>query len=77
VKHKAIDTILQYTAYGNADRNNGGTAKLANIGLAVTYVKRISSGRGVAGTFNGRGVVKFYPPSRAEKRKEREDFFNL
>jgi len=33
VKHKTIDTIQHYTAYGNADTNNRGTAILEKMGL--------------------------------------------
>ena len=77
VKHKTIDTIQYYTAYVNAGTNNRGTAILAKKGLPITNIKRIPSGRGIAGTFNGLWVVKVFAPSGAEKRKEREDFFNV
>ena len=36
VKHKTIDTIQHYTAYGNAGTNNRGTAVLARMVLPVT-----------------------------------------
>jgi len=53
VKYKTIDTIQNYTAYVNAGTNNRGTAVLAKKGLTITNIKRIPSGRGIAGTFNG------------------------
>jgi len=52
-------------------------AILAKMGLPVTNIKRIPSGRGIAGTFNGLWIVNVYVPSGIEKRKKREDIFNV
>ena len=72
VKHSTIDTIQRYTAYVNACMNNSGTAILAKVGLPISKLKRIPSGRRISGTFNGLWIVNVYIPSGVEKRKERE-----
>jgi len=45
-------------------------------GLTLTNVRRLPSGRGMAGTFKGTCNVNVFAPSRAEKKHERENFYN-
>jgi exonuclease III len=44
-------------------------------GITLTNIRRLPSGRGLAGTFNGTCFVNMYAPSGAEKQ-EKETFHN-
>jgi len=52
-----------------------GTAILVKDGIPITDIKRIPSGRGMAGILNGIWIVNIYAPSGAEKKNERETFY--
>jgi len=52
-----------------------GTAILLKEGLCLQNVKRLPSGRSIAGLFKDTWIINIYAPSGAEKRQEREVFF--
>ena len=64
-----------YTAYVNEGTDKRGTAILLKEGLCMQNVKRLPSGRGIAGLFKDTWIVIIYAPSGAEKRQERDAFF--
>jgi exonuclease III len=45
-------------------------------GIPITDIKRIPSGRGMAAILNGTWIVNIYAPFGAEKKNERETFYN-
>jgi hypothetical protein len=45
-------------------------------GLHATGIQRLPTGRGIACKINGIHMINIYTPSGAERRKERESFFN-
>jgi hypothetical protein len=71
-----IETIHWYTKFLNIGAEQRGTAILVKDGLTITHIKRLPSGRGIAGTYNGTWFVNLYAPSGAEKKHERETFYN-
>jgi exonuclease III len=64
-----------YTAFVNEGIDRRGTAILLKEGLCLQNVKRLPSGRGIAGLFKDTWIMNIYAPSGAEKRQEREAFF--
>jgi len=77
VTQPRFDNLRGYTAYTNIGANRRGTAILAREHLPLTRTVSLPSGRGIAVSFQGVWLVNIYAPSGAEKRQEREDFFNL
>jgi exonuclease III len=77
VTQSHFDNLRGYTAYTNTGTTRRGTAVLARDHLILTDIVRIPTGRGVEADFHGVWLVKIYAPSGAEKRQEREDFFNF
>jgi exonuclease III len=67
--------LYNYTAYVNEGLDKRGTAILTRQGLYMKNIKRLPSGRGIAGQFKDTYIINVYAPSGAEKRREREDFF--
>jgi exonuclease III len=57
-----------YTAYVNTGIGKRGTAILMKEGLNLENVKRLPTGRGIAGLFKDTWIVNIYAPSGAEKR---------
>jgi exonuclease III len=76
VTRGGLTTLLRYTAHTNIRTERRGTAFLAKHGLVLSDIRRIPSGRGIAATYNGMRIINLYVPSTAEKRKEREIFYN-
>jgi exonuclease III len=72
----SITEIPRYNAWVNIGTEKRGTATLAREGLPVCDEKRLSSGRGLAVKIKGIWYVNVYAPSGAERRVEREHFFN-
>jgi exonuclease III len=68
--------IRQNTAYMNEGRDRRGTAILAKEGITITNIKRIPTGKGIAAMFNRTWILNIYAPSGAEKKNERERFYN-
>jgi exonuclease III len=54
-----------------------GKAILTRDHLSLTNIVRLPTGRGIAADLKGVWLVNIYAPSGAEKRQEREDFFNF
>jgi exonuclease III len=77
VTQPVFDNLRGYTAYNNTEKTRRGTAILAINHLTLTNILRLPTGRGLAADFQGVWLVNIYAPSGAEKRQEREDFFNF
>jgi len=77
VTKPVFDNLRGYTAYTNVGTTRRGTAILAREHLTLTRTISLPSGRGIAATFQGVSLVNIYAPSGLEKRREREEFFNL
>jgi exonuclease III len=71
-----LDIIRRYTIYTNVGTEQRGTAIMVKHGLTLQNIRRLPTGRGLAGTFQGICVMNVYAPSGAEKRKEKEQFNN-
>jgi exonuclease III len=48
---------------------------MIKVGLSISNIKRLSSGRRMAAIFNGTWIINIYAPSGAEKKTERERFY--
>jgi len=48
---------------------------MTKVGLSISNIKRLPSGRGMAAIFNGTWIINIYAPSGAEKKTERERFY--
>jgi exonuclease III len=71
-----IETLHGYTTHINIATEMRGTAFMVKAGIILTQVRRLSSGQGIAGIINGTCFVKDYAPSGAERKQEREYFYN-
>ena len=67
--------IYGYDTHLNVGVDHRGTAIIVKEGLTLTNIKRLPSGRGIAGLFNDTCLVNIYAPSGAGNRQERENFF--
>jgi exonuclease III len=76
VTHTKITSFRRYNTYVNVGTENRGTAILAKEGLPLTNTNSLPSGRGIAVNFEGIKIINIYNPSGAEKRMEREAFYN-
>jgi len=72
-----LDTLRGYVAQNNTGTNGRGTAIVTSENKLLTNVVRIPSGRGIAAELQGVWLVNIYAPSGAEKKIEREAFFNI
>jgi exonuclease III len=77
VTQPKFDNLRSYTAYTNIGTNRRGTAILASGHLPLTRTLSLLSGRVIAASFQGVRLVNIYALSGAEKRQEREHYFNL
>jgi exonuclease III len=73
----SLDSLRGYEAHINTGTNGRGTAIVAREGIPLMNVSRIPSDRGMAAELQGVGIVNIYAPSGAEKKQEREIFFNI
>jgi exonuclease III len=73
----SLDTPVGYKAYTNVGTNGCGTAIVTRDNLTLHNIVRLPSGRGIAAEFQGLWLVNVYAPSGAEKKQERETFFNI
>jgi hypothetical protein len=71
-----LSAIRRYTAYMNEGTDRRWTAILVKDGIPITDIKRIPSDKGMAAILNGTWIVNIYAPSGAEKKNERETFYN-
>jgi exonuclease III len=70
-----IHILRGYTTYLNEGTERRGTA-IAVEGIHITDTKTITSGRGIAVKYGELWVLDLYASSGAEKKNEREYFFN-
>jgi len=76
VTNRAIENIRSYTKHINIGTDQRGTAILVKDGIQIRPIKRRPTGRGIAGVLEGIYLINIYAPSGAEKKSERETFFN-
>jgi len=72
-----FDNLQGYTAYTNIGTARTETAILTREHLPFIRSVYLPSWRGIAADFQGVCLVNIYAPSGAEKRQERDDFFNV
>jgi len=75
VANNDLSIIYGYSAHINEGTEERGTAILMKEGISVNNIKKLPSGRGITGLFEGTWLINVYAPSGAEKRHERENFF--
>jgi exonuclease III len=75
VTNHNLHSIRRYTAHINQATEGRGTAIMTKVGLSISNIKRLPSGRGMAAIFNGTWIINIYAPSGAEKKTEREAFY--
>ena len=73
----SLESLRGYEAHINIGTNGRGMAIVAREGIPLRNVARIPSGRGIAAELQGVGIVNIFAPSGAEKKQEREVFFNI
>jgi exonuclease III len=76
VTRPEVAAIQRYMAYTNLGTEGRGTAILTKDGVRVDNIKHIPSGRGIAVDLQGVWYINVYAPSGAERKPERETFFN-
>jgi exonuclease III len=77
VTQPKFDNLRGYKAYTSIGTNRRGTAILTREHLSLTRTVSLPWGRGMAASFEGVRLINIYAPSGAEKRQEREEFFNI
>jgi endonuclease/exonuclease/phosphatase family metal-dependent hydrolase len=60
----------------NIGTDRRGAAILAKDGLVLSNIQRLPLGRGMSASFRGILIVNIYAPSGAEKRQQRDAFYN-
>ena len=75
VTNNDSSTICGYAALVNEGIDKRGTAIVLKEGLSLSNIKRLPSGRGIAGLFKDTWIMNIYAPPGAEKRQERETIF--
>jgi endonuclease/exonuclease/phosphatase family metal-dependent hydrolase len=76
VTNNKLASIRGYTIHINEGTEKRGTAIAIKDGIQTTDLKRLTTGRGMAVKYEDIWIVNIYAPSGAEKRAEREQFFN-
>jgi exonuclease III len=71
-----ITAIRRCTAHTNIGTEGRGTALLVKDGQPLSNIECTPTGRGISTLFYGIRIHNIYAPSGAEKRREREDFYN-
>jgi exonuclease III len=72
VTNHNLNSIRRYTAHINQGTEGWGTAIMTKVGLSISNIKRLPSGRGMAAIFNGTWIINIYMPHQVPKRKQRE-----
>jgi endonuclease/exonuclease/phosphatase family metal-dependent hydrolase len=75
VNGKVCNTA-QYTPYINVGIEGRGTALIVKDCYHMQNIKQIPNGRGTAGELDDTTIINIYALAGAEKRKERETFYN-
>jgi len=68
VTSRNIDAMRRYTKYINIGTEQRGAAMMIKDGRTLTNIRRLPSGRGFAGTYNGTCFANKNAPSWAEKK---------
>jgi exonuclease III len=71
-----LQILDSYAHHINIGMDKRGTAIMAKHGTHLINIQKLPSGRGIAATYNGTRLVNIYAPSGAEKKQQREQFFN-
>jgi exonuclease III len=71
-----MNSIRRYTKHINLGVEKRGIGILAKEGINPTDIRRLPSGRGMATNFHGTCLINLYAPLGAEKKQERESFYN-
>jgi len=71
-----IETISHYTKHVNIGSEQRGTAILVKEGIQIQQMRQLPTGRGIARIFGGTCIVNIYAPMGAQKKFERETFYN-
>jgi exonuclease III len=73
-QHLALSQrYIQYVHIGTEKR---GTAILVKVEIPLTDIKCLPSGRGITIKYKGISVINIYAPSGAEKKQNRDVFYN-
>ena len=71
-----MEQTLGFKRHYNIGSEQRGTAIIRRENIEIHNILKIPSGRAIAAEFQGTRIVNIYAPSGAEKRQERERFFN-
>jgi exonuclease III len=71
-----LDLTHRYIQYINVGTEKRGTAILVKDGIMLTEIRCLPSGRGITAKYNGISVINIYAPPGAEKKQDREAFYN-
>jgi len=63
-----LPPLLGFNLITNVGTEKRGTAFIIKEGLSITKVKRIPSGRGIAGLLKDTWIINIYAPSGAENK---------
>ena len=69
VMHNDFDSFSGYVATVNEETTKTGTAVIVKEGLSIHNIKRLPSGRGIAGMFKDTWLINIYAPSGAENTR--------
>ena len=75
VTNNDFSPLCGYAALVNKDIDERGTAILLKERTFLRNIKRLPSGKGIAGLFKDTWIMDIYVPSGAEKIQERQTFF--
>jgi len=75
VTNNDFSPFCGYAASVNEGIDKRSTAILLKERIFLSNIKRLPSGRGIAGLFKDTWIMNIYAQSGAEKRQERETFF--
>jgi exonuclease III len=71
-----LDLKHRYTQHINVGTEKRGTAVLVKDGIMLTEIRCLPSDRGITSKYNRISVINIYAPSWAEKKQDRESFYN-
>jgi exonuclease III len=72
-----VKMIRNYTAHVNIGIEGRGTTILYKDCYPFTDIEKLPTGRGIAGMFNDTKILSVYATSGSERKREREEFFNI
>jgi len=76
VTNNESSLLYGYETHFNEGVDKRGTAIIVKEGLLLTNIKRLPSGRGIAGLHEDTWLVNIYAPSGSGNRQEREKIFS-